>query len=850
MRKKASGRSKTITPRKSRTLSKKYQAPLIEKKWQRIWEEQGLYKTEMSSNKKPKFFCLVMFPYPSGDKLHIGHWYNYGGTDTFARFMRMKGYNVFEPMGFDAFGLPAENYAIKSGVHPSKSTKKNIASMRKQLRAIGAMYDWEKEVVTCEPEYYRWTQWIFLQFYKKGLAYRTKAPVNWCPNCQTVLANEQVQDGACERCGASVTKKDLTQWFFKIRDYSDRLLDFTNLQWPEKTKIMQEHWIGRKEGINIEYAIKDSDKKIVVFTTRPDTNFGATFVVIAPEHPLVDSLTTMENETAVQDYIEEVKSKSEIERMNESREKTGVFTGSYAINSLTGYEMPIYVADYVLMDFGTGIVVGVPGHDRRDFEFANKFSIPILRVIQGSDGYTGSIDSIDKVQENDGIMVHSEFLNGLHPREATRKMMDYIEKKGFGKRVINYRLKDWLLSRQRYWGCPIPIVYCKHCGEVPVSEKDLPVLLPEKVNYLPKGDERSPLGTSKHFVNTTCPKCGESAEREVDTMDTFVCSSWYFLRYPSSALLREAGASKTHGAKNASENTSAFDPKLTKKWLPVDMYVGGAEHACMHLLYARFFTKVLRDLGYIDFEEPFTRLVHQGIITKNSAKMSKSRGNVVSPDEFVKHYGSDVFRMYLLFMGPFTEGGDWDDRGITGVARFIEKVYAMITQKKVDSDTPEVLRMLHKTIRKVGADIERFQFNTAIASLMEFTNLVHNTGLSRDSAKLLVKLLAPLAPHFSEEMWNYLSGKFSVFDAPIFTAHSKAQTAWPQFDSELAAEKEVELVIQVNGKLRGRLMVSVDISKEEALQRAKEVLNVKRHIEKKSIRKEIYVPCKLVNLVV
>ncbi|MBI2463365.1 leucine--tRNA ligase [Candidatus Peregrinibacteria bacterium] len=832
-------------------MPKKYQAPLIEKKWQRIWEEQGLFKTEMFSNKKQKYYCLVMFPYPSGDKLHVGHWYNYGGTDTFARFMRMKGHNVFEPMGFDAFGLPAENYAIKSGVHPAKSTAKNISYMRKQLRSLGAMYDWEKEVVTCDPEYYKWTQWLFLQFYKKGLAYRTKAPVNWCPHCQTVLANEQVQNGICERCGTAVTKKDLTQWFFKIRDYADRLLDFKGLTWPEKTKSMQEHWIGRKEGINIRYRIKDSDKEITVFTTRPDTNFGATFVVIAPEHPLVDSLTTMENEAAVHDYIQDAKSKSEIERMNDVREKTGVFTGSYAINDLTGYEMPVYVADYVLMDFGTGVVVGVPGHDRRDFEFANKFSIPIIRVIQGIDGNTGPIDSIDKVQEDDGIMVHSEFLNGLHPTEAISKMMDYIEKKGFGKRVINYRLKDWLLSRQRYWGCPIPIVYCKSCGEVPVSEKDLPVLLPEKVNYLPKGDERSPLGTSKQFVHTTCPKCGESAEREVDTMDTFVCSSWYFLRYPSSDFFREIDSSKkgskqTHFSKNThiSHNVHAFDQKLTKKWLPVDMYIGGAEHACMHLLYARFFTKVLHDLGYIDFEEPFTRLVHQGIITKNSAKMSKSRGNVVSPDAFVKRYGSDVFRMYLLFMGPFTEGGDWDDRGITGLARFIEKVYTLITQKKTDIDDPEMLRLIHKTIRKVGFDIERFQFNTAIAALMECTNMAYKKGLSRDSAKFLVKLLAPLAPHFSEEMWGYLGGKFSVFDAPM------SETAWPQFDSALAAETEVELVIQVNGKVRGRLMVSVDISKEEAISQVKEVENVKRYIEGKTIRKEIYVPKKLVNIVV
>ncbi len=796
-----------------------YNAGEIEEKWQKRWEKIELYKTDLKDKKHPKYYNLVMFPYPSGDKLHIGHWYNFAPADSWGRYMRMNGHNVFEPIGFDSFGLPAENYAIKTGAPPHSTTEKNIEYMRHQLRAMGTMYDWSKEVVTSHPDYYRWTQWIFLQMYKKGLAYKKEAPVNWCPQCQTVLANEQVQDGTCERCDTKVTQKNLTQWFFKITSYAEDLLRHENLEWPEKTILMQKNWIGRKEGINIEYDIEGLKKKIAVFTTRPDTNFGATFIVIAPDSEFTSkNLHLFPNKTDVISYIELTSQKTELERVADGRKKTGMFTGLYAINNLNGRKMPVYVGDFVLATVGTGNVVGVPGHDLRDFEFAKAMKLEIIRVVVGPDGDTSQIERPEQVQEKSGTMINSDFLDGLDIHAATKKIMDFLEEKKWGKRVIVYRLRDWLISRQRYWGAPIPIVHCKKCGDIPVKEEDLPVLLPEKnIDYLPKG--KSPLAGVPDFVQTKCPKCNGQAEREVDTMDTFVDSSWYFLRYL-----------------DPKNTKNPFSATINKKWMPVDMYIGGPEHACMHLLYARFIHKVLMNDTYA---EPFRKLVHQGLITKNGAKMSKSKGNVVSPDAFVEKYGSDIFRMYLMFMGPFTEGGDWHDQGISGIARFVERFYLMVKSEYTVKDAVVLQKLLHRTIKKVTEDIEKFHFNTAIAALMEFVNTVQKTGIDQKNLCIVVKLIAPLAPHLAEQMWEELGQKFSIFDA-----------TWPVYDPKEIQENVMILPIQINGKLRGQIEVPRETLKEAILSAAKIEKNVARHLEGKKVIKEIYVPGKLVSLVI
>jgi leucyl-tRNA synthetase len=680
-----------------------YEARKTEQKWQKIWEEKGLYTTDLNDKKKEKFYALVMFPYPSGDKLHIGHWYNFAPTDSYARYVRMKGFNVLEPIGYDSFGLPAENYAIKHGVHPKKSIPHNIATMTRQLKEMGAMYDWEKTVVTSDPTYYKWTQWMFLQLYKTGLAYKKNAPVNWCPSCQTVLANEQVQDGSCERCHSVVTKKDLTQWFFNIKKYAERLLDFGGLDWPEKTKLMQQYWIGRSEGSEIDFdlvpdgenEVRGTDEKVTVFTTRVDTLFGCTYVVLAPENPLVQRITTKKHKNSVEEYIEATRKKNDIERGAEDREKTGVPTGGFAINPINGQKVPVLVADYVLASYGTGAVMAVPAHDTRDFAFAKKYKLPIKVVIKPRVGLAKEGEAFVDY----GLLVNSGDFTDLTSEEARLEITKELESKKHGRLKISYKLRDWLISRQRYWGAPIPIVYCAKCGEVPVPEKDLPVELPDDVDFEPKGDGKSPLATSPDFVNTKCPKCKGKATREVDTMDTFMCSSWYFLRYVDN--------------KN---NKKPFDAKMLKKWLPVDLYVGGPEHACMHLLYARFLIKALYDAKLVHFDEPFTRLVHQGMITKDGAKMSKSKGNVVSPDTFVEQYGSDVFRMYLMFMGPFTDGGDWNDRGITGIVRFVERVWNLMLAPHAEKDNDELLHQLHLAIEKLTSDIETFHFNTAIAT--------------------------------------------------------------------------------------------------------------------------------------
>ncbi len=797
----------------------KYQAAKIEKKWQKKWKESELYKTDLKNDKK-KYYNLVMFPYPSGDKLHIGHWYNFGPADSWGRYMRQHGHNVLQPMGFDSFGLPAENYAIKTGIHPTKSIAANIESMVEQLSAMGAMWDWDKMAVTSSPEYYKWTQWVFLKLYEKGLAYKKNAPVNWCPSCQTVLANEQVQDGTCDRCGSEITKKDLNQWFFKISDYAEKLLDYKGLDWPDKTIAMQQNWIGKSNGVNIHFPLEDGEDVLTAYTTRPDTIYSVTFVVMAPEHPLVDELVKgTKYEKEVTKVRKEINKQSLIERASEGgKDKIGCFLGKYAINPVNGEKIPVYIANFALM-YGTGVVMA-DAHDQRDFEFARKYDIPLKFVIS-EDGNPTDPANFEGAYIGDGILFDSGDFDGMNNREALPKIADFLEGKGWGQKTVNYRLRDWLLSRQRYWGAPIPMIYCEKCGAVPVPEKDLPVLLPEDVDFQLTGDGKSPLTKSKKFKNTECPKCGGKAEREVDTMDTFVCSSWYYLRYPCNKM-----------------EDKPFD-KTVDKWLPVDMYIGGPEHACMHLLYARFINMALHDLGFFKFKEPFKKLVHQGMITKDGAKMSKSKGNVVSPDSFVERYGSDVFRMYLMFMGPFTEGGDWNDKGITGIARFVEKFWNLVNSDSSVADKSALKKNLNKLVQKVTRDIEKMQFNTAVAAMMEFVNFAGKNGIDKESKKILVQLIAPLAPHLAEECWELLGGSFSVIDQ-----------GWPEFDAKLAESDTVKIGVQVNGKVRGEIEITKEMAKEEVLEMARSNENVMKYLAGQKIVKEIFVPGRVVGFVV
>lgn len=788
-----------------------YNAPETEKKWQDRWEKDQLYQVDFSDS-KPKYYNLVMFPYPSGDKLHIGHWYNFGPADSWGRFMRMKGYQVFEPMGFDSFGLPAENYAIKTGIHPSESIQHNTGTMAEQLKKIGTMYDWSKTLKTSDPDYYKWTQWLFLQMFANDLAYKKEALVNWCPHCQTVLANEQVQDGKCERCGTEVVQKALAQWFWKITDYAQRLLDgLETIDWPENTKLMQRNWIGRSEGAEVVFSVGGND--VTVFTTRPDTLFGATYMVLSPEHPLVSEITSKEQQKAVEAYQKEVAGKSELQRTELEKEKSGVFTGAYAVNPVNDEKIPVWIADYVLMTYGTGAIMAVPAHDERDYEFATKYDIPVKEVVSGGDleegAYTGP-----------GKAVNSDFLDGLDTAEAKKKMIEWLEKEKKGQGTINYRLRDWLISRQRYWGAPIPVVYDPEGNPHPIPEEHLPWELPTDVEFKPEGT--SPLAQSQELIERTEKIFGEGWRPEVDTMDTFVCSSFYYLRYL------------------AEDNEKTFVEKgVEKQWMPIDMYIGGPEHACMHLIYARFVMMALKDFGFVDHEEPFQRLVHQGLITKDGAKMSKSKGNVVSPDEFVEKYGSDVFRMYLMFMGPFTEGGDWNDQGITGISRFVDRFYTFMTGKSEVKDEEASTRTTHQTVKRVTEDIEKMQFNTAIAALMEFLNGVQKMGLSEDGKRMIVRLIAPMAPHLAEELWEQLGGSGTIFDA-----------SWPEYDESLTVSNTVTLAVQVNGKLRGQVEVAADVSEEDAITAAQEPENVQKHLEGKEVVKKIYVPGKLVSFVV
>ncbi len=803
-------------------LMASYSAGDVEKKWQKKWDSSKLFQVDLKS-KKPKYYSLVMFPYPSGDKLHVGHWYNYGPADSYARYIKMQGYNVFQPMGFDAFGLPAENYAIKTGIHPKKSTEKNVEYMIKQLKRIGCMYDWSKSVNTSTPEYYKWTQWLFLQMYKNGLAYRKKATVNYCPSCKTVLANEQVWDGKCERCKSEVKQKDLEQWFWKTTKYSQKLLDgLKKLDWPEKTKLMQENWIGRSEGVNINFPLEGEKDSLTCYTTRPDTIYSVTFVVIAPEHPFVEKFVKgTEREKEVMAMVKTIKSQTDIERTSEGgKDKMGIFLGKYAINPVTKEKIPVYLANFVLT-YGTGVVMA-DAHDQRDFEFARKYKIPLKFVIS-KDGKPSDPKNAKEAYVEDGILFDSGKFSGMNNREALPKIADFLVKEGFGKKTVNYRLRDWLLSRQRYWGAPIPMVYCDKCGVVPVKEKDLPVILPEKVEYKPKGGAQAPLATSDKFVKTACPECGGKGRREVDTMDTFVCSSWYYLRYLDSGNKKDP-----------------WDKDVTSKWMPVDMYIGGPEHACMHLIYARFVMMALHDFGFVKHSEPFQKLVHQGLVTKDGAKMSKSKGNVVSPDAFVEKYGSDVFRMYLMFMGPFTDGGDWSDKGITGIARFVERFWKLVTEKSVfKGDKTELKRMLHKLIKKVGEDISEMHFNTALAAMMEFVNFALKNGVDDETRKTLAKLIAPLAPHLAEECFAKLGGKYSV-----------VESGWPKFDPRLVEDQTIKIGVQVNGKVRGEIEIEKTADQKSAIKLAMENENILKYLKEGKVVKEIYVPGRILGFVV
>jgi leucyl-tRNA synthetase len=813
-------------------MAQKYNPREIENKWQQRWAANHIYKVQQDS-RRPKFYALTMFPYTSGD-LHIGHWYAMAPSDVYARFKRMRGYNVLHPMGFDAFGLPAENAAISHKIHPYDWTLRNIENMRRQLRSMGAIYDWNREVITCLPGYYKWTQWFFLKFYHAGLAYRAKAPVNWCPRCQTVLANEQVVgEGFCERCSTQVTKRELEQWFFRITKYAEELLDHSRLDWPERIKIMQKNWVGKSEGAEISFQLEHEgveQKEIRVFTTRPDTIFGVTFFLLAPEHHLVSQLTTPEHKTEVDKYIAWCRRQTEYERVALGREKTGAFLGSYVVNPINRERVPIWIADYVLPTYGTGAVMAVPAHDERDLEFARRFNLPVRTVIAPT-GWTG--EELTEAYAGSGTMVNSGEFSGLSSEQGYEAICALLEEKGWGKRTVVYRLRDWLISRQRYWGAPIPIIYCNKCGIVPVPEEDLPVLLPPDAEFKPTGE--SPLKYCRSFVNTTCPKCSGPAQRETDTMDTFMCSSWYFLRYTSP---------KTRSA--------SFNATKVKYWLPVDLYTGGAEHAVMHLFYARFFIKALKDMDLVDFDEPFTRLFNQGTIIYRGDKMSKSRGNVIAPDEYVAELGADAVRGYLMFIGPWELGGEWNDRGIVGVSRWLNRVWSLVTtdyaSRVADPEAEkEFLHLTHKTIKEVTVDLEKFRFNTMLSSLMEFSNYLSKVkergavsdSLWREAIGYFLLLLAPTAPHLAEELWNRTGHPYSIHNQP-----------WPEYDEELAKEEEITLVIQINGKLRDKVLVPASISEVAAKELALGRERVKAYIDGKKLTRVIYVPKRVVNIVV
>jgi leucyl-tRNA synthetase len=819
-----------------------YEPQKIELKWQQIWEKMGLFQAKDFSKKK-KFYCLDMFPYPSAEGLHVGHPRGYIATDIISHLKRRKKFNVLHPMGWDAFGLPAENYAIKTGVNPAISTKNNIRNFKRQIKSLGLSYDWSREINTTDPEYYKWTQWIFLLLFKMGLAYEATLPINFCPSCKTGLANEEVVDGKCERCGAKVTKKNLRQWVLKITAYAEKLLkDLDSLDWPEQIKEMQRNWIGRSEGWEVNFSISNSQLTIPVFTTRTDTLFGATYIVLAPENPIISNLKSqISNLKSVEQYIEDSKKKSDRERISEVKEKTGIeVKGVRAINPANNREISIFVADYVLPYYGTGAVMAVPCHDQRDFDFARRFNLPMVEVIQSSekkekskkDAFsTFSNGRYECAYEGEGILINSGRFTGMKSEDARNQIGEWLAKKNLAKRAIYYKLRDWIFSRQRYWGEPIPIAHCQKCGVVPLREEDLPLKLPRVKRYQPTGTGESPLASIKSWVKTKCPKCSGPAERETNTMPQWAGSCWYFLRYV-----------------DPKNKDKAFELRKVNYWLPVDLYVGGAEHAVLHLLYVRFWTKVLYDAGLIKFKESFLKLRNQGLIlAPDGQKMSKSRGNVISPDDLIEKYGADAFRLYEMFMGPFTDAISWDVKGIVGTRRFLEKVWKLFeTKREIISakEDKELDRLVHKTIKKVTDDIENFRFNTAVSSLMVLVNGLQNKNYGIWHLRNLVLLLAPFAPYISEELWQALNPK------PYTLKTSIHFQPWPKYDSKLAEEETVTLVIQVNGRVRDKMEVEANISEEKAKKLALSREKIQKWIFKEKIKKVIFVPGKLINIVI
>lgn len=821
-------------------MSESYEFAKIQKKWQPVWQQKQLYKTTTSPDKN-KFYCLDFFPYPSGNGLSVGHLRNYIPTDVICRMKRMQNYNVLHPMGWDAFGLPAENYAIKMGIHPAEVTEKNASNYRRQLSLVECSYDWEREINSSEPGYYKWTQWFFLMLYKRKLAYKAKGAQWWCPDCRTILANEQVEQGLCWRCENQVEKKDLDQWFFRITEYADRLIeDLQTVDWPENIKKMQENWIGKSKGteVNFQGIDPESGQKydIPVFTTRVDTIYGATFMALAPEHPLVEKLTAPEQKDAVRKYITQARSKSEIDRLSTEKEKTGVSLGSYAINPFNGEKIPLYTGDYVLYGYGTGAVMAVPGHDERDHAFAKKYGLQIKEVVKSN---TGETDIQTEAFTGYGTLVNSDIFDGMTSEQAIDKMTQHAQDKKFGNGRVNYKLRDWLISRQRYWGPPVPIIHCDDCGEVPVDESELPVKLPDITEFKPGSDGKSPLAFIEEWVNTTCPKCSKPAKRDTDTMDGFACSSWYFLRFASPHY-----------------EQAAFEDEACKYWLPVDLYVGGAEHAVMHLLYARFWTKVMFDAGIIDFKEPFTKLRNQGMmLAADGSKMSKSKNNIITPDEMVDKYGADTLRAFILFLGTFELEVAWSDDGIKGMYRFVNRVYDLISKfpaggrKAADEDQKQKLeRIMHKTIKAVTNDIDNFSFNTAIARLMELTNAMIDfskktdlpqTDIWNQAVETLLKLLAPITPFLAEELWEKSSFKGLVHEQ-----------VWPKFDEQKLLETTITLPVQINGKLRDQICVAADADEATVRAEAEKSEKIQKYIQGKEIKKFIFVPSRMVSFVV
>jgi len=809
----------------------KYDHKTLEPKWRQKWEESGIYKTSQSGE-KPKYYILDMFPYPSGEGLHVGHPKGYIATDVFARMKMMQGFNVLHPMGWDAFGLPAENYAIKNKVHPRQATEKNIQTFKSQLIKLGFTYDWDREINTTDPGFYKWTQWIFLQLFKKGLAYQSHEPINWCPSCQTGLANEDLEGGKCERCGSEVEQKPMRQWVLKIREYADRLLDDLEKlpEWDSSIKEMQKNWIGRSEGARVKFELVlagdnragEEPKEVEVFTTRPDTLFGATYFVLAPEHPIIKSqISNIKNQKEVEEYIDKAKNKTELERTDLAKEKTGVrLKGVYAVNPVNNERIPVFAADYVMLGYGTGAIMAVPAHDERDFEFARKYGLEIRQVVKPADP-----GQEEDCFAGDGVNVNSDLLDGLSTQEAKEKIIKWLEDKGKGKGAVDYKLKDWVFSRQRYWGEPIPVVHCDKCGTVPVPESELPVTLPEVEHYEPTGTGESPLANITDWVNTTCPQCGGPGQRETNTMPQWAGSSWYYLRFI-----------------DPDNQEALVDKDKEAYWSPVDFYVGGAEHATRHLIYARFWHKFLFDIGVVNYEEPFIRLQHVGIIlAEDGRKMSKRWGNVINPDDVVEKYGADAMRVYEMFMGPFSQSVAWSTNGLMGARRFLEKVWSFQDKLARDvSDKERPVSLIHQTIKKVSQDIHDFKFNTAIAQMMILANtLSDRTSISRQDYQVLLQLLAPFAPHLAEELWQTVGGQESIF-----------RSDWPAYDEKLAQEDTVELVVQVNGKVRDKMEVAADIAEEEAKQKAMESEAVKKWTQDKEVVKVIFVPGKLVNIVV